>query len=81
LALSRWLLFKNDPIREQVKGVNAGISKRANGKIEFMGIGDKFLTTGGTLARELFPDLLHPNEKGYQIWADALVPALDETMK
>jgi lysophospholipase L1-like esterase len=27
------------------------------------------------------PDLLHPNEHGYQIWADAMEPALDEMMK
>ncbi len=72
---------KNDPIREQVKAVNAGVSKLADGKIKFMDIGGKFLTADGTLPRELFPDLLHPNEKGYQIWADALVPAIDEIVK
>ncbi|HWC60962.1 MAG TPA: GDSL-type esterase/lipase family protein, partial [Verrucomicrobiae bacterium] len=72
---------KNDPIREQVKAVNAGISKLADGKIKFMDIGDKFLTADGTLPRGLFPDLLHPNEKGYQIWADEIVPAVDKMVK
>jgi lysophospholipase L1-like esterase len=72
---------KSDPIREQVKTVNAGLSTLADAKIKFMDIGGKFLETDGTLPRGLFPDLLHPNEKGYQIWADALVPALDEMMK
>jgi lysophospholipase L1-like esterase len=72
---------KDDPIREQVKAVNVGIAKLANEKIKFMDIGDKFLATDGTLPRGMFPDLLHPNEKGYQIWADALVPALDEMGK
>jgi lysophospholipase L1-like esterase len=72
---------KSDPIREQVKAVNAGIAKLANEKVKFMDIGDKFLAADGTLPRELFPELLHPNEKGYQIWADALVPALDEMTK
>jgi len=72
---------KSDPVREQVKAVNAGIAKLADEKIKFMDIGDKFLAADGTLPRELFPDLLHPNEKGYQIWADALVPTLDEMMK
>jgi len=72
---------KNDPIREQVKAVNAGISKLADGKIKFMDIGDKFLTADGTLPRALFPDLLHPNEKGYQIWADEIVPAVDKMVK
>ena len=72
---------KNDPIREQVKAVNAGMAKLANERIKFMDIGEKFLAADGTLPRGLFPDLLHPNEKGYQIWADALVPVLDEMMK
>jgi beta-glucosidase len=27
------------------------------------------------------PDLLHPNEHGYQIWADAMNPTLDEMLK
>ena len=67
---------KSERIREQVKAVNAGIARLANEKIKFMDIGGKFLAVDGTLPRELFPDLLHPNEKGYQIWADAVVRAL-----
>jgi lysophospholipase L1-like esterase len=27
------------------------------------------------------PDLLHPNAKGYQIWADAMEPTLSEMLK
>jgi lysophospholipase L1-like esterase len=73
---------KTDPIREQVKAVNAGISKLADGeKIKFLDLGEKFLAADGALPRELFPDLLHPNEKGYQIWADAMEPVLAEMLK
>ena len=72
---------KNDPIRDQVKTVNAGISQLADDKIKFLDLGEKFLAPDGTLPREMFPDLLHPNEKGYQIWADVLVPALDGFLK
>ena len=72
---------KSDPIREQVKAVNAGIAKLANERIKFLDIGDKFLAADRTLPREMFLDLLHPNEKGYQIWADAIVQALDEVAK
>jgi len=73
---------KNDPLRAQVKAVNAGISKLNDpGKVKFLDIGQKFLAPDGTLPRELFPDLLHPNEKGYQIWADAINPVLDEWLK
>jgi lysophospholipase L1-like esterase len=73
---------KSDPIREQVKAVNVGLSQLDDGsKIKFLDIGEKFLAPDGTLPRAMFPDLLHPNESGYQIWADALVPALDELSK
>ena len=72
---------KNDPVREQVKAVNEGIAKLANERVKFMDIGDEFLAADGTLPRGMFPDLLHPNEKGYQIWANALVPELEEIGK
>ena len=73
---------KSDPIREQVKAVNAGISKLADDRtVVFMDLGSKFLEPDGTLSRDLFPDLLHPNAKGYQIWADAMEPTLAEMLK
>jgi lysophospholipase L1-like esterase len=72
---------KNDPVREQVRAVNAQLAKLDDGKmVKFMDIGSKLLGPDGTLSRDIMPDLLHPNEKGYQIWADAmegiLVPML-----
>lgn len=73
---------KNDPIREQVKAVNAGLAPLADGgKVKYLDLEDKFLAPDGTLSRDLFPDLLHPNTKGYQIWADAMEPTLSEMLK
>jgi lysophospholipase L1-like esterase len=73
---------KSDPIREQVKAVNTGISKLDDGKkVVFMDIGAKFLEPDGTLSRNIFPDLLHLNERGYQIWAEAMEGTLAEMMK
>jgi lysophospholipase L1-like esterase len=73
---------KADPVREHVKAVNAGISKLDDGsKIKFLDLGGKFLAPDGTLPRDIFPDRLHPNAKGYQIWADAMEPALQELLK
>ena len=73
---------KNDPIRDQVKAVNAGLARLADGgKIEFLDLGEKFLADDGTLPRDRFPDRLHPNERGYQIWADAMAPRLAELLK
>jgi lysophospholipase L1-like esterase len=73
---------KTDPIREQVKAVNAGLAQLDDGsKVKFLDLGEKFLAPDGTLSHDLFPDLLHPNAKGYQIWADAMDPTLSEMLK
>jgi lysophospholipase L1-like esterase len=71
----------NDPVRAQVAAVNAGLSQLAGERVKFLDIGREFLASDGKLPREMFPDLLHPNEKGYQIWADAINPALAEDLK
>ena len=73
---------KSDPVRDQVKAVNAGIAKLDDGRmVKFMDIGDKFLEPDGTLSRSIMPDLLHPGEKGYQIWSDAVERTLEQMMK
>jgi lysophospholipase L1-like esterase len=68
-----------DPQRAQVALSNTVIAKLDDGKmVKFLDIGPKFLGADGTLPRSVMPDLLHPNEHGYQIWADAMNPTLDE---
>ena len=49
--------------------------------VRFLDIGPKFLKPDGTLPVDIMPDLLHPNEKGYQIWANATEPTLAEMLK
>ena len=72
----------NDPVREQVTEVNRQLAMLDDGKrVKFMDIGPKFLGPDGTLSRDIMPDLLHPNEKGYQIWADAMESTPTEIMK
>jgi lysophospholipase L1-like esterase len=71
-----------DPQRAQVAQVNAALVKLDDGKmVKYLDIGPKFLEADGTLPRSIMPDLLHPNAQGYQIWAEAMEPALDEMMK
>jgi lysophospholipase L1-like esterase len=56
--------------------------KQADGnKVRYLDIGNKFLQPDGTLPRSMFHDLLHPNAQGYQIWANAIEPTLDELMR
>lgn len=72
----------DDKFRAQIKTVNDAIAKLDDGKhIKYLDIGPKFLAEDGTLTKEIMPDALHPNEKGYQIWADAIGPTVDEMMK
>ena len=72
----------DDPQRAQVALVNTVIAKLDDGKmVRYLDIGPKFLTADGTLPRDVMPDLLHPNVHGYQIWAEAMEPALDEMLK
>ena len=73
---------KGDPMRDKVAEINNGISKLGkNKRVTFLDINQKFIEADGTLSTDIMPDLLHPNEKGYQIWADAMEPTLKKLMK
>jgi lysophospholipase L1-like esterase len=62
--------------------INAIISKYADGKkIVYLNINDKFLGPDGKVPADIMPDFLHPNEHGYQLWADAMNPTLFGMMK
>jgi len=57
--------------------VNKEISKFADGKrVIWCDFSDKYLDSEGRLSRELFPDRLHPNGLGYEIWASAVIPLI-----
>jgi lysophospholipase L1-like esterase len=57
--------------------VNAIISGYADGEHVFFLDMARYLTNAdGTLSRDVMPDLLHPNEKGYEIWARQMEPTL-----
>jgi beta-glucosidase len=47
-----------------------------NKTIFYLDINKKFLNKKGELPRDVMPDLLHPNEKGYEIWAKAMEPMI-----
>jgi arylsulfatase A-like enzyme/lysophospholipase L1-like esterase len=73
---------KADPIRDQVREVNAVIARLDDGTfVRFLDVGAKFLQADGTISKELMPDLLHPSEKGYEVWAAAIKEPLAEFLK
>jgi lysophospholipase L1-like esterase len=66
----------------QIKDLNAAIARLDDGKfVRFLDIGPKLLAPDGTVTKEIMPDLLHPNAKGYEIWAAAMKEKLAEMMK
>jgi hypothetical protein len=72
----------DDPAREKIQSINRTIAKLDDGKqIKYLDIGTKFLDAKGDLPKEVMPDALHPNAKGYQIWADAMDPTLKALLK
>lgn len=71
-----------DKMRQQNEATNAIIKNLADNKtVFFMDIGPKFLQPDGMLSRDIMPDLLHPNEKGYEIWAEAIAPKVKELLQ
>jgi len=73
----------DNPARGRIKAINEQIAKLDDGgkTIRYMDIGGKFLAEDGTLSKDIMPDFLHPNEKGYKIWADAIVGRVKEMMQ
>ena len=71
----------NDALRKLNMATNEIIKDCADGKsVFYLSINDKFLEKDRTLSKSVMPDLLHPNAKGYEIWAEAIEPKVKELM-
>ena len=69
----------DDAKRRNNLEINKFISELHNGeRIHYLDISDKFLTAEGILTKQVMPDALHPRQKGYEIWAEAIEPKLKE---
>ena len=73
---------KPDPGRQKLLTINAELAKLDDGRqVRYLDLWRKFLTDDGSLPKEIMPDSLHPSERGYVLWADAMQPLLSEMMK
>ena len=49
-------------------------------KTVYLDIGKSFLDADGQIPKDIMPDGLHPNEKGYDLWYEAMRPTLEQLL-
>ena len=68
----------SDPLRAEVQAVNAILGADASGLgVVFSDPGVSMIAPDGSIAADFHPDLVHPNTRGYAIWANAVVPLVE----
>ena len=74
---------KPNPQREKNAAASrfAADALRDDSMVVFRDIGERFLGEGGVLSKDVMPDLLHLSERGYRIWADAIVAEVDSFLR
>ena len=68
--------------REKNDKVNSVVAKLDDGgkTVKYLDIGAKFMNEDKSISKEIMPDFLHLSEKGYQIWADAVMGSVKELL-
>jgi len=74
--------FPDHPRRQLINETNRLLKIYAQEQnITVVDIGPKMLTPDGILSKDITSDFCHPTEKGYQIWANAIRPFVNELEK
>ena len=63
----------NDQLRRVNQAVNERLRAFADQRhVFFLDLGPRFLDKAGRLYEEVMPHALHPNERGYRLWAEGM---------
>ncbi|KAA9134230.1 mucin-desulfating sulfatase [Marinihelvus fidelis] len=69
----------DDPQRARVSTINQGIRPLdERPRVTYMDIGGVFLEDDGSISAEIMPDFLHLSPEGYQRWAHAILPWVED---
>lgn len=68
-------------LRQLNNQINERIARFAEReRVHYLNINETFLDENGMLSEEIMPDLLHPEEYGYQLWAEAMHPKIEQLL-
>jgi lysophospholipase L1-like esterase len=69
------------PTRVRANAVNTFLAKRADGKrVVYVDLAKSFVDGTGRLPKKVMPDFVHPNAKGYELYAAAVLPKIRELL-
>ena len=72
---------RDDKLRMINSGINMLLRPWHDGQqVHFLDISSEFLDKQGVLPKEIMPDMLHPNEEGYALWAEAMEPKIAQLL-
>ncbi|MEK6801830.1 MAG: GDSL-type esterase/lipase family protein [Nitrospirota bacterium] len=72
----------DDPNRLVNQAVNERLRAFADQRhVFFLDLGPRFLDKTGRLSEEVMPDALHPNERGYRLWAEGMEDLVKKLME
>lgn len=66
-------------LNDKINALLPGLADQQH--VFYLDIGKAFLDADGNLSKEIMPDYLHPNEKGYEIWVKAMEAPLLKLMQ
>lgn len=74
--------ISSSDLMPKIGAINKILSKMDDGKhVVYMDIGKVFLEEDGGMSKEIMYDYLHLTPKGYDRWADAILPKVRELLK
>jgi lysophospholipase L1-like esterase len=70
-----------DSLRAEILEVNADLSSSATSLgVVYTDPGANLVMTGGSVAPNTLPDLIHPDDSGYEIWANGILGTVQEML-
>jgi lysophospholipase L1-like esterase len=72
----------DDELWQTVASTDEILERLDDGRnVKFLDIGNAFIDDDGNLSEEMLPDAVHLSAKGYEAWAEAMMPTLQKMLR